>query len=127
MCAAKLFRAQLWILIKECVEIDSPPLAKGAGDNSVRLSYTHQGSAARWLNVRLSRNQTTEIFCAQTPTHTFIGNHQLSSTRLKSSLIRSRSGDTKEFIHCAVLPPGTVIVQQPEAASDITTPPDCTK
>src|SRR5436190_11618391 len=81
-CAAKLFRAQLWILVEKCVEINSPPLANAVRDDSIRLSYSYQRRAARRSNVRLDRNQTAEILCSETPTLAFISDHQLPLTRL---------------------------------------------
>src|SRR4030095_8053484 len=58
ICAAKLFRAQLWILVKNSIEIDSPPFAKAASDDCIRRSYPYQRHAACRFNVRFSRDQT---------------------------------------------------------------------
>src|SRR2546421_2463726 len=54
ICSAKLFRTQLWILVQECIEVDSPPLANAVRDDSIRLSYAYQRLAVRGRNVSLS-------------------------------------------------------------------------
>src|SRR6185437_13888376 len=82
VCATKVLRAQLRILVKKSVEIDSPPFAKPASDDRIRRPDAYQGRAACRFNVRFSGNQTAEFLCVEAPTRAVSSYHQLPCSRL---------------------------------------------